>query len=98
MYCVGCEQFSPLVCTKCDEEQGVMSENPPQARRQFWIFTHAQRCSRFPVGSAMAVFPRVPRRPQGNGYRCGKTRHPQLPRKWHVTTMFRAYTCSVRCL
>src|SRR5690348_8135416 len=41
MHCVGCEQFPSLVCTKCDKEQRVVSENPPQARRQFWIFAHA---------------------------------------------------------
>ena len=41
MHCVGCEQFPPLVCTKCDEEQGIVSENPPQSRREFWIFAHA---------------------------------------------------------
>jgi hypothetical protein len=37
---IGREQFSPLVCTKCDEEQGIVSEDPPQARREFWIFAH----------------------------------------------------------
>ena len=41
MHCIGCERFPPLVCTKCDEEQGIVSENPPQARREFWIFAHA---------------------------------------------------------
>ena len=38
---IGREQFPPLVCAKCDEEQGIVSEDPPQARRQFWIFAHA---------------------------------------------------------
>jgi hypothetical protein len=37
---IGREQFPPLVCTKCDEEQGIVSEDPPQSRRQFWIFAH----------------------------------------------------------
>jgi hypothetical protein len=41
MHRVGCEQFPSLVCTRCDEEQGIVSEDPPQARRQFWIFAHA---------------------------------------------------------
>jgi hypothetical protein len=38
---IGREQFPPLVCTKCDEEQGIVSEDPPQERRKFWIFAHA---------------------------------------------------------
>jgi len=37
---IGREQFPPLVCTKCDEEQGIVSEDPPQPRRKFWIFVH----------------------------------------------------------
>src|SRR4029077_2981307 len=41
VHCIGCEQFPPLVCTKCDEEQGIVNEDPPQARRQFWISAHA---------------------------------------------------------
>src|SRR5206468_12096833 len=38
---IGREQFLPLVCTKRDEEQSVVSKNPLQAWRQFWIFAHA---------------------------------------------------------
>src|SRR5215472_14277931 len=41
MHRVRCEQFSPLVSAKCDEDQGVMRENQPQARRHFCIFAHA---------------------------------------------------------
>src|SRR2546427_2822163 len=37
---IGREQFPPLVCTKCDEEQGIVSEDPPQARRQSRKFWH----------------------------------------------------------
>ena len=37
---IGREQFPPLVCTKCDEEQGIVSEDPPHPRRQFWVFAH----------------------------------------------------------
>jgi hypothetical protein len=75
-----------------------MSENQPQARRQFWIFTHTSVLAA-PLREAQwrSLF-RVPRRPQGDGYRCGNTVDPQLPRKWHVTAIFRAYSCSVRCL
>ena len=69
MHCVGCEQFPPLVRAEGDEEQRVMSENPPQARREFWIFAHAKSCSRFPVGSATQMTFQSPRRPQGDGYR-----------------------------
>ena len=38
---IGREQFPTLVCTKCDEEQGIVNEDPPQAGRQFWMFAHA---------------------------------------------------------
>src|SRR4029077_6256794 len=38
---VRCKQFSPLLGAECDKEQGIVSEDPSQARRQFWIFTHA---------------------------------------------------------
>jgi hypothetical protein len=41
MHCIRCDQFPPLVRTKCNEEQGTMSENPPQTWRAFWIFAHA---------------------------------------------------------
>ena len=44
---IGREQFPPLVCTKRDEEQSVMSKNPLQAWRQFWIFAHANLVAAF---------------------------------------------------
>ena len=60
------EQFSPLVRAERDEENRRMWEDQSQARRQFWIFAHANlvaaslweaqcRCS-------------TSRRPQGDGY------------------------------
>ena len=38
---VRCKEFLPLLRAKRDEEQGIISENPLQAGRKFWIFVHA---------------------------------------------------------
>ena len=38
---VRCKQLPSFVCTKCDKEQGIVSEDLAQAWRHFWIFTHA---------------------------------------------------------
>jgi hypothetical protein len=38
---VRCKQFPPLVSTKGDEEQGIMSENRSQSSRDLGIFAHA---------------------------------------------------------
>src|ERR1700719_3322854 len=63
------EQFSSLIRTECDKEDRVRREDPTKTWWKFWIFTHQQACSRFPVGSTMLDIASDSRRPQGDGYK-----------------------------
>ena len=92
---IGREQFPPLVCTERDEEQSVVSENPPEARRQsrkFWqasvvagcMWKAQCRCSL----AARDVAHRATATEVGM-----RLMSWNLPRKKHATAIFGAYSC-----
>ena len=94
---IGREQFPPLVCTKCDEEQGIVSEDPPQARRQsrkFWHTNVVAGC-RLEAQYRRRCFCVPPRPPAGR--RLQEPEAPnskwQLSRKKHAIAIFWAYSC-----
>ena len=92
---IGREQFPPLVCTKCDDEQGIVSEDPPQARRQsrkFWHTNVVAGCM-WEAQYRRRCFYVPPRRPQGDGYRsrrypiangCSLERGTRPPSSWRI--------------
>jgi hypothetical protein len=49
------EQFPPLVCAKCDEEQRIASEDLTAGAAAVSDIRVPESCSRFPVGSAMRM-------------------------------------------